>query len=295
MLFAILIGLIDAARYTLRSGLVKLRFWLSGVKKTKLEQAKIPFIIFSDDKRYWNVFEPVCRELTKRNIPIKYMTGSADDPALKCAYKNFKAEFIGSGNKGFAKLNFLRANIVLSTTPGLDVYQWKRSKDVDFYVHILHAPTEVAAYRMFGLDYYDAILISGNFQVKQIRYLEKLRNLPNKETYHIGIPYMDEMLKRLKASMAQETRNKKQETRNKKQETRTNLHAKPDAKSRATYCSFGAFLGRKCYIFCLWWKNYRKATQNRKPYYRASSSAVFHIGKRSYGFPYGKIPALRSS
>jgi hypothetical protein len=33
----------------------------------------------------------------------------------------------------------MNADICLSTTPGLDVYQWKRSANVKRYVHILHA------------------------------------------------------------------------------------------------------------------------------------------------------------
>lgn len=198
MLFAILIGLIGALRYLLRSWLVKVRFRLSGGKASEAAQEQTPFVIFSDDKRYWSVFEPVCRELCARGIDITYMTESEDDPALRCGYEHLHGEFIGHGNKGFAKLNFLRATLLLSTTPGLDVYQWKRSRGVDCYVHMLHAPNEIAGYRMFGTDYYDAVLVSGDFQEEQVRALEKLRNLPPKEICHIGIPYMDEMAKRLR-------------------------------------------------------------------------------------------------
>ena len=200
MLFAILIGLLGALRYMLRTWLVRVRFILSGGKKIDNQQDKLPFVIFSDDKRYWNVFEPVCRELCNRGMKIVYMTESDDDPALSCNIKNFKGKFIGKGNKAFAKLNFLNATILLSTTPGLDVYQWKRSKDVDCYIHILHAPNEITGYRMFGTDYYDVILISGMFQERDIRALEAMRKLPAKEIYHIGIPYMDIMLERLQKS-----------------------------------------------------------------------------------------------
>ena len=84
---------------------------------------------------------------------------------------------------------------MLSTTPSLDVYQWKRSRDVSWYVHIPHAPNDITLYRMFGIDYYDAILLSGEYQVEQVRKLEKLRGLPEKELKLVGIPYMDEMKK----------------------------------------------------------------------------------------------------
>ena len=197
MLFTILIGLIGAGVYSLRLLFVKLRFVISGGKKVEVNSDKIPFVIFSDNKRYWNVFEPICREMNRRGYDVVYMTASSDDPVLKCKYKHIKGQFIGEGNKAFAKLNFLNARIVLSTTPGLDVYQWKRSKNVDYYIHIPHAASDISMYRMFGIDHYDAILISGKYQEKQIREMEKVGNLPAKEIKIVGIPYMDEMKNRL--------------------------------------------------------------------------------------------------
>ncbi len=199
MLFAILIGIIGSLMYLLKNGLVKLRFIITGGKKVEVNAERVPFVIFSDDKRYWKVFEPVCREFEQHGIDVVYMTASPDDPALTNPYQHIKGEFIGENNKAFAKMNFLKASIVLSTTPGLDVYQWKRSKDVQRYVHMLHAANEVTAYRMFGLDYYDAILLSGEYQAKDIRALEKLRSLPEKELVKIGIPYLDDMKTRLVA------------------------------------------------------------------------------------------------
>ena len=164
MLFAILIGLIGAVGWALKGLFVKLRFLLSGGKYTDEAGKKIPLVIFSDDKRYWSVFEPVCKELDKRGFDTVYMTASPDDPALKTTYKHIHPEFIGEGNKAFARLNFLSATVLLSTTPGLDVYQWKRSKNVDYYVHMQHAAGTTTGYHMFGLDYYDAVMLSGDFQ-----------------------------------------------------------------------------------------------------------------------------------
>ena len=196
MLFTILIGIIGVAMYSVRMFWIKIRFALSGGKVHESTQ-KIPFVIFSDDKRYWTIFEPVCREMNRRNVDIVYMTASEDDPALKSSYPHVKAQFIGTGNKAFAKLNFLNASVVISTTPGLDVYQWKRSRQVQYYVHMLHAASEVTLYRMFGIDYYDAVLLSGEYQARDIRALEQHRDLPEKELVQVGIPYMDEMALRL--------------------------------------------------------------------------------------------------
>lgn len=196
MLFTILLGVLGAAFYSLRMLFIKLRFRMNG-GKAKENEKKLPIVIFSDDKRYWTVFAPICRELDQRGMDVVYMTASEDDPALNNTYPHVKAEFIGKDNRAFAKLNYLNATIVLSTTPGLDVYQWKRAKDVDLYVHIPHASSDITLYRMFGIDYYDALLLSGDYQCDDIRALEQMRNLPAKELVKVGIPYMDEMAARL--------------------------------------------------------------------------------------------------
>ena len=196
MLFTILLGVIGAGIYSFRMLMIKLRYKFSG-GKIEISNSKIPFLIYSDDKRYWTVFEPICRELNKWKKDVVYWTGSPDDPVLNCSYEHIKAEYIGKDNRSFARLNLVNATIVLSTTPGLDVYQWKRSKQVDYYIHIPHAASEIILYRMFGIDYYDAVMLSGDYQLQDIRNLEALRELPAKELVKIGIPYMDTMANRL--------------------------------------------------------------------------------------------------
>lgn len=201
MLFTILIGILGTCVYLLRNVWVTLRFTLSGgAKEKQAEQDRIPFAVFSDSKRYWNQFEPICDEFERREQPLVYMTASPDDPALKKEYKYVKCSFIGEGNRAFAHLNFLKADVLLSTTPGLDVYQWKRSRDVKWYVHIPHASNDIVLYRMFGLDYYDAVLLSGEYQIAQIRELEERRKLHAKEMLTVGMPYMDAVKARLDAA-----------------------------------------------------------------------------------------------
>lgn len=200
MLFAILIGILGALGYVIRITFVKIRFKLTSGKKGDIASEKIPYVIFSEGKRYWSVYEPLCEEFDKRGIDVAYYTASEDDPGLNCPYEHIKSKFIGENNKAFSKLNFVNAGIVISTTPGLDVYQWKRSRDAKYYVHIPHSAADITLYRMFGIDYYDAILINGEFQKDQIRKLEKLRGLPEKDVEIVGIPYMDAMASRLKAS-----------------------------------------------------------------------------------------------
>ena len=215
MLFSLFIGIAAAASFGLRALFMKIRFMFS-VRKAEEERneraglsdsvyppplkhdAGIPFAIFSDHKRYWNVFKPICDEFEKRQIPLAYYTASHDDPALTASYRFVRTEFLGDGNRPYAKLNFLRADVLLSTTPGLGVYQWKRSKDVKCYVHIPHAVTDLAGYRMFGLDHYDSVIASGENQLASMRELERLRpSIKAKEFVVVGSTYLDAMRARL--------------------------------------------------------------------------------------------------
>ena len=196
MLFSILIGIVSTLIFFGQRLFMKLKFILSGGKTAKISNAKIPYVIFSDHKRYWNVFKPICDEFEKRGVDLVYWTASPDDPALSEKYEHVKAEFIGEGNKPYARLNMLNAGIVLSTTPGLDVLQWKRSKNVQWYVHILHMISDPIAYRMFGLDFYDSVLLSGPYQVNQIRQIENMRKLRTKELKIVGCTYMDTLYAR---------------------------------------------------------------------------------------------------
>ena len=202
MLFTVLFGIFGVAIFGFRALLMKLKFSLGSDKNAKINNEKLPIVIFSDHKRYWNVFKPVCDELEARHQKAVYLTCSEDDPALSAKYEYITAEYLGEGNKAFSKLNLLNASVVLSTTPSLDVFQWKRSRNVDCYIHIPHMSNDISLYRMFGLDHYDAIIVSGEYQERQIRQLEEARNLPAKEIALCGIPYMDEMKKRFDGSDA---------------------------------------------------------------------------------------------
>jgi len=202
MLFTILFGLFGVVVFAFRSLAMKMKFRTSTSKASAVNKNKIPIAIFTDHKRYWNVFEPFLNEFEKRKQKVVYLTCSPDDPAMEKTYEYVKCEFIGEGNKAFSKLNLLNASVVISTTPSLDVFQWKRSRNVDCYIHIPHMANDITLYRMFGLDHYDAIIVSGEYQERQIRQLEEARDLPAKEIALCGIPYMDEMKKRFDDSDA---------------------------------------------------------------------------------------------
>ena len=196
MLFTILIGVLGALIYALRNSWMKLKVLFLGGRSREKSSSGTPFVFFTDSKRYWTIFKPLCDEMEKRGETVLYLTASPDDPLLEEKYTHIKTEFIGEGNRAYARMNMLQADVVLSSTPGLDVYQWKRSRNVSWYVHVLHAANGVTCYRMFGIDYYDALLLSGEYQIREVRELEAQRRLPAKECVLAGLPHMDALLKK---------------------------------------------------------------------------------------------------
>ena len=188
-LFSILIGAAATLYFVGRALIIKLKVIFSGGKTAVITAH--PYVIYSEGKQYWNVFKPVLDDFEKRETEILYLTSSGDDPVFDQSWKFVKAEFIGEGNRAFARLNMLHAKICLMTTPGLNVYQLKRSKMTAHYSHVLHMASDATTYRLFGLDYFDSVLLTGDYQANDIRILEKQRGLPEKKLITAGCSYLD--------------------------------------------------------------------------------------------------------
>jgi hypothetical protein len=191
MLFSILVGAAATLYFLARALIIKAKYIVSGGSVSANTDLSYPYVIYSEGKQYWNVFKPVLDEFERRQQKIIFFTSSEDDPVFEKNYQFIRSEFIGEGNKVFARLNFLSADVVLMTTPGLQVYQLKRSKNVKHYAHVLHSPSDATMYRMFGIDYFDSILLTGDYQIKDIRILEKTRGLAEKQLITVGCTYLD--------------------------------------------------------------------------------------------------------
>lgn len=204
MLFSILIGATATLYFVARAAVLKIKLLLSGKKGTAVDASYKPYVVYCEDKRYYNVFKPIADEFESRKIPLAYYVARKNDPIFDRSYTYVKADYIGDGNAAFAKLNLMSAGVIIMTTPGLQVYQMKRSKNVKHYCHIMHSTTDATMYRLFGLDYFDSILLTGDYERDQIRKLETLRKLSQKELVTAGCTYLDEFAKKI-AAVPEET------------------------------------------------------------------------------------------
>lgn len=151
-------------------------------------------LFYSEGKQYWNVFLPVIQALEKKNVKCGYLTSDEDDSGLSYESSLMKAKYIGNLTMTSVYLNKLEAKFVGMTTPQLDVMMIRRSKKVDHYGHIVHAPIDIFSYRKFAFDYFDSVFCSGYHQIEGIQKLEEKRGTSKKTLFESGLTYYDVML-----------------------------------------------------------------------------------------------------
>lgn len=198
MLFAVLLGALTTLYFVAQNLFIRLKTLIAGGSSAKIQNTS-DLVLYSEGGIYWIVFKPIVDELIARNIQTTFYTSEESDPVFNYTKNSsVTAHYIGKGNLAYARLNLLNAKLVLMTTPGLDVYQLKRSKKVSHYAHLLHSVDDATSYRLFGLDYFDSVLLTGSHQEKSIRILEEKRGIQKKELPIVGCTYLDVYLEQLR-------------------------------------------------------------------------------------------------
>lgn len=161
----------------------------------KMERSHI--VIYGESATYWSTFEPLLRELGRRDEKVEYLTSTENDPCFSAGLPTCIAcKYIGSGTKAYTRLNFMKADVMVLTTPGIDVLQIRRSSGVGKYIHVLHSLVDLHKYKLFSFDYYDAVICNGEYQVKSLRALEAARGTQPKDLPIAGCLYFDGLVKR---------------------------------------------------------------------------------------------------
>lgn len=197
MLLSVCIGVLSSAWFLLQKipNIVRGLVFKATGKTSFLEHKHI--VIYGESANYWGTFRPLLEEFGRRGEPVEYLTSSENDP---CFSANLPAcvtcRHIGKGNTAFTVLNFLKADALVLTTPGVGVLQIRRSKGVSKYIHVLHSIGDIHYYKLFSFDYYDAVICNCDPQIKSLRFLESLRGTLPKELPIAGVPYLDGLVAR---------------------------------------------------------------------------------------------------
>ena len=196
LLYAI-VGITTTVLFALRGFWYSLRSKVFMGKKGAVKE--MPDLVFqSEGGKYWQVFQPVLKALDKYDIKYGFVTPDRNDPVFTSGLKNVVAVCPGKELMTLSYMNRIKAKIVVSTTPQLDVYMLKRSKHVGKYVHLFHAPADIGMYEMYAFDNYDTLLCTGSYQKEAIRSIEKNRHEKAKELLDTGCTYYDYMQEELK-------------------------------------------------------------------------------------------------
>jgi hypothetical protein len=198
-LLYILVALLATVGFAFRGFFYKVKNLLLGkgfVNNKDFEHVDILF--YSEGKQYWPVFLPVIKALEAKGVPSAYLTSDKEDPGLEYQSEHVECKYIGNLTMASVYLNRIKAKFVAMTTPQLDVMMLRRSKKVQHYAHIVHAPIDVFTYRKFAFDYYDSVFCSGPHQIEGIRKLEESRGTSKKLLLETGLTYYDIMLEEVK-------------------------------------------------------------------------------------------------
>ena len=208
LLLSSIVALFASAIFFLKSVFYRLARIMGGGGVSPLKSRKSDnhaLVFYSEGKQYHNVFSPILDFLDSKHYPYTYLTSEQADLELHTqrakSSPHAQFEYIGTSNsnKAITRLNSLRADMVVMTTPQLHVLQIKRSKGVKHYCHIIHALSHIDTYEIFALDYFDSVLLNSSLPVEFIRKVERVRGLKAKSLHITGCTYADVLQAKLEA------------------------------------------------------------------------------------------------
>ena len=156
-------------------------------------------VFYSERSGYYKYFQGAIEWLLAHsNARIHYVTNDATDKIFELAKEQPRIMPYYVGEKRAITLMMkMDADVVVLTLDDLDNYYIKRSyvrKDVK-YVHMPHHMTSMfltAAEHCY--DHYDAMLSVGPHQIREIRRLEQMNDLPAKHMVECGYDLLDRQI-----------------------------------------------------------------------------------------------------
>lgn len=170
------------------------RFFTRGLQKN--------LVVYSEGSGYWKYFSAVVSYVTEHSdIVVHYVTNDPDDRVFGFDNPQIVPYYIGP-KALIAFMMKMDADIVLMTTPDLELFHVKRSlvrKDTE-YIYLDHGMTSYQLMlRKGALDHFDTIFIYGPNHILEVRETEKLYGLPAKTLVKTGYGLLDDLLEKVAA------------------------------------------------------------------------------------------------
>lgn len=150
---------------------------------------KFDLIIFSEGAHYQKIYLDILKKLSLKKIKILYLT---IDESEKLFIENIKHLYIGDGLLRQLYLSTINAKIFLTTTPDIGNNELSLSKKIDKYFYIFHSAASThKLYNQNAFDNFDYIMSNGNYQIQELKELEKINKSKKKIYLKTGYIYFD--------------------------------------------------------------------------------------------------------
>ena len=173
-------------------------------------------VVYSEKSGFYKYYKDLLNELIKRsNVIIHYVTNDYNDQIFEVAktQPRIKPYYI-SLKKTPLLMMLVETDMFLMTTPDLDKYYLKRSfvkKDAE-YVYVPH--DTMSAHMGFNegaFDAFDTMLCASPHFAKEIREIENIYKLKQKNLVEFGFPLLDELVEKAREENKNKTPNAKKQ------------------------------------------------------------------------------------
>ena len=163
------------------------------------EQRRIVF--YSQEPGHWVHLEPILNHLINdHGQTVCYLSSASGDPGLAQNDPRVLTFDIGEGTARTALFCTMRAGVMVMTMPELECYAIKRSAYPVHYCYVHHSlVSSHMVYRPGAFDHYDSIFCAGPHHETEIRRMEELDDLKQKELFPHGYGRLDAILTRARA------------------------------------------------------------------------------------------------
>lgn len=153
-------------------------------------------VFYSEGANYWTHFEDLIISILKlSNIKIIFLTSDEKDPGLILQHKNFTSYNVGDGHIRTWIFKNLKASFFVMTTPDIGTYHLKKSIYDTHYIYIPHSLVSLhMSYGSNAFDAFDTVFCTGEYQVKELKEIEKVNNLKKIKFFEFGYPRLDSLL-----------------------------------------------------------------------------------------------------
>lgn len=175
----------------------KIQFKYRQLKKIlTLSNKKIKIIFYSESK-FYQKFSYSLIEFFSKKYPgqVYYVSSDLDD---KIEDLNVKNLFIGKSLLMGFFFSIIKAEYLFLTLTDLGNHSIKKTKNIDKYIYYNHSGSSTfRGYTEGSFDNYDIILCNGQYQIDEIRFREKQKNIVKKDLVLTGHFYFDYLSKKI--------------------------------------------------------------------------------------------------